>query len=486
MSTRKILILILSFSSIITNAQETWDLKRSVDYALANNISVKQSDVQARLAELQLKQSRWSQYPTANFSTNTGVNFGRSIDPTTNQFTSNQLIFQGFNVNAGIEVFNWHRIQNNIVASRYMVEATKADVEKTKNDIALSVATYYLAALLSKEQVKVFRVLMEQSRSQMQDTRRKVDVGALPELNALQLEGQYSTDSANLIVAQTTADQNVLQLKALLNIDAAIPFDIEVPPVDNIPVEPLADLQPEMVFQLALKNQPAQKANEFRQKSLEASLKSARALMYPSISIGGGFGTNFSSPNRQISNVSFVGYNPIDPTSPIVNVGGTNYFIQTPNYQFTQSKKSFGEIWTGWGTQMDNNFRQNVGISINVPIANGGAARLGYQRAKLDLENIALTKQQTDQKLKNDIYQAYYTAVAALQKYNATKTAVTTNEKVYEFAVKRYDLGLLSTFDLITSQNNLARARLDMVNAQFDYVFKLKVLEFYKGQGLKL
>ena len=487
MSIRKILSAsLLCCGVFIATAQEKWDLKRAVEYALTNNISIKQSDIQARFAEIQLKQSKWAQYPTANFSTNTGLSFGRRIDPTTNQFTSSQLLFQGFNLNAGVDVFNWHRIRNNIIASQFEMEASKADVDKIKNDIALSVATYYLTALLAKEQVKLARVQMEQTRSQMQDTRKKVDAGALPELNALQLEGQYANDSANLIVAETTADQNVLQLKALLNFDAAVPFDIEAPPVDVIPVEAIAELQPELVFQLALKNQPAQKANELRYKSLQASIKAARALKYPTISIGGGLGTNFSSPNKRITGVTFAGYQPINSFDPIVTVGGTNYFVQNPQFNFTQSKVSFGDRWTGWGTQIDNNFGQNFGLSISVPIANGGAARFNYERAKLNLKNAELIKEQTDQKLKNDIYLAYYTAMAALQKFNATQNTVRTTQKAYDFALKRYELDLLSTFDLITTQNNLTRAKLDMVYAQFDYVFKMKVLEFYKGMGIRL
>jgi outer membrane protein len=486
MSIRKILSMILCLIGLSVAGQNKWDLKRSVEYALENNISVKQSDILTKYAELQLKQNKGSQHPTANFSTSTGINYGRSIDPTTNQFTSSQLLFQGFNLNVGIEVFNWHRIKNNVLASRLELEASEADLEKTKNDIALNVATYYLQALLAKEQVKLAQVQMEQTRSQMQDTRKKVDAGALPELNALQLEGQYANDSANLIVAQTTADQNVLLLKALLNIDASVPFDIDVPPVETIPIEPIGELLPDIVFKLALNNQPAQKANALRYKSLQASLKSARALMYPSLSIGGGLGTNFSSPNRKITGVNFLGYKAADPLGPVIQVGTTNYGIQTPEIEFIQSKKSFGDIWTGWGTQVDNNFRQNIGLTISVPIANGGVARLGYQRAKLDLENIELTREQTDQKLKNDIYQAYYNGMAALQRFNANQRTLVTTQKVYDFAQKRYDLGLLSTFDLITSQNNLAKAKLDVVYSQFDYVFKLKVLEFYKGQGIRL
>ena len=488
MNKRKILLAatLLIFISTITFGQDTWDLQRCVEYAWANNISVKQSDVQARIAKVDLEQSKWAQYPSANFSTNTGLQFGRSIDPTTNQFTSNQLLYQGFNVNAGVTIFNWNRLKNNVISSQYASKAAEADVEKARNDIALNVATFYLTVLLARQQVDVARIQMEQTRSQMVATRRKVDAGALPEVDALTFEGQYASDSANYLSAQATADQNLLDLKGLLNIDASLPFDIETPPVAQIPIDPILSLQPDIVYDIALKNQPAQKANELRLRSFEASVKASKANFYPTISFGGSLGTNFASSNRQITGVDFLGYESPSALSPVVDVGGTNYPVVSPIIVPVQGKKTFGQLWKGWGTQLDNNFRQNIGLTISVPILNGGAAKFNYERSKLMLKNVQVTKEQIDQTLKNDIYKAYYSAMAAVQKFNATKATVAATQKTYDFALKRYDLGLLSTFDLITSQNNLTRAKLDLATSEFDYVFKMKVLEFYKGQGIRL
>jgi outer membrane protein len=135
---------------------------------------------------------------------------------------------------------------------------------------------------------------------------------------------------------------------------------------------------------------------------------------------------------------------------------------------------------------MNNNFRQSFGLSISVPIMSNGNARFTYQRSKLDLKNAELDKAIINQTLQSDIYKAYYNASAALEKFNATKRAYEVTQKSYEVARKRYEVGLLNTFDLLISQNNMNRAKSDMTTAQFDYVFKLKVLEFYKGQGIKL
>jgi outer membrane protein len=273
-----------------------------------------------------------------------------------------------------------------------------------------------------------------------------------------------------------------LLLKQVLNIDAGKPFDITTPPVEQIPVEPILQLLPETVFQIAMQNQPAQKANALRLKSFEAAMRASRAAMFPTVSIGGTLGTNFSSPNKNTSEV-IVGEN---VSTAFVNINNNKYNIIVPRTEFVQSKRGFAERWDGWGVQMNNNFRQSLGFSISVPINSGGAARFGYQRSKLDLKNAELTKSLADQTLKNDIYKAYYSASAALEKFNAAKLTLDINRKSYDFAQKRFDLGLLNSFDLITSQNNMNRAQYDLASAQFDYVFKLKVLEFYKGQGIKL
>jgi outer membrane protein len=486
MKKKPILLLILSCFFVLTcSSQEKWDLKRCVEYAWANNISIKQQDIQTRIANVNLKQNKWSQYPSANFSTNTGFQWGRNIDPTTNLYTSSNLLFQGFNFQAGIDVFSFNKLRDNVLGAQFEADASQADLEKVKNDVALTVANYYLQALLAKQQVFVSKVQMQQSQNLLTVARKKVSAGAAPELDALSLEGQYANDSATYISAQATADQDVLILKAALNVDAAVPFDIATPPVDQIPIEPILELEPETVYQIALKNQPAQRANDLRLKSLTAYEKAARAALFPTISVGGGLSTNFANTDKATF-VNFPGGLIADPSGGVVNVGGTQYPLLTPSYTITESKKTFGNLWQGWGDQMSNHFQQNLGFSISVPILNGGASKFTYERAKLNVKNLQLTQDLTNQTLKNNIYQAYYSASAALQKFNATKVAVAAAQKTYEFANKRHDLGLLNTFDLITSQNNLTKTTLDLLNAQFEYVFRIKVLEYYKGLGIRI
>jgi outer membrane protein len=482
-----LLLLFAFFTSPVMAQQDKWGLRKCVEYAWQNNLNIKQQEIQAALAGISEKQTKNSVYPNANFSTNAGLQFGRSVDPTTNQFTTTQLLFQQYNLSTDITIFNWHRVKNNIRAAQTDTKAAFANVEKTKNDIALSVATQYLQALLNTEQVAIAQVQFDQTKSQLQATRLRVNAGALPELNATELEAQLARDSTNIINTKATADISVLQLKALLNLDAAAPFALDVPPVESIPLEKIADLLPEYVYQMALQNQPAQKVNMLRLQSSQTNVKISKAGLYPVFSAFAGLGSNFSSPFKKITNASFQGYSNPDPTTGAVTINNTQYFIQQPIYNITQGQKSFGELWNGYGTQMDQNFRQNIGISVMIPIfSNGGSGKAAYERSKLNVKSAELTIQQADQQLKQDIYQAYTNALSALQRYNASETTLAASQKTYDYSIKRYDVGLLGTFELITNQNNLNTAKLNKLVAQYEYVFRMKVLEFYKGLGLKL
>src|SRR5688572_1770132 len=279
---RKIYFLILFCTLFqLAQAQDKWDLKRSVEYALANNISVKQADIQSRFAELTLKQGRLSQYPSLNLSGSVGYSSGRNQDPTTFDLITTGYLSSGFQLQSGVDLFNWFSKRNTIAGNALDAEAARASVEKVKNDIALNVAVAYLQVLLAREQANVSLVQVQQTEAQLRNTRRLVEVGSLPELNSAELEAQLARDSSTLVTTQATAIQSVLQLKALLNVDAAAPFDVVTPPVDQIPVESLSELQPDVVYALALQNLPQQRVNDFRIKAADKYVEASRGAMYP-------------------------------------------------------------------------------------------------------------------------------------------------------------------------------------------------------------
>jgi outer membrane protein len=469
--------LIALFMCLSLCAQEKWDLRRCVEYALEHNISVKQQDIQARLAKLTYDQSKLSQYPNLNLNSNLGLNTGRSIDRTTNQFTTETIFYNTFGLQSSVDLFNFFSKKNTVAANRFEVQAAEASVEKLKNDIALMVAGSYLQVLLTNQQIEVARVQMQQTRSQLENTKKLVKAGSVPELNAAQLEAQLAQDSSNVVTMKSNNIQALYGLKALLALDAAVPFDVVTPPIELIPVEPIADLQPENVYALALTNLPQQRVNNLRLKAAEKNVAAAKGQMYPSIGASGALQTNYSNSKNQVD--------VLDPTlngfRAIGVVKTTNDTVFAPNY--IPNYRFFSNPYT---TQLSDNLSKGIGLNISVPIFNGGAARTNWQRAKLNVRSIQLAQQLDSLTLKQDIYKAYTDAITAMEKFNAAKKAVETSEKAFDFATKRYNIGLLGTIEYLTTQSNLFSARLSRSLAQFEYVFKMKVLEFYKGQGLKL
>ena len=226
-------------------------------------------------------------------------------------------------------------------------------------------------------------------------------------------------------------------------------------------------------------NLPQQKLNDLRIKAASKFVEVSKAQMYPSITMFGNLASNYA--NNKVPVVSVTPTGNYKDNGSIVTIAGNNYNVMSPEFNTI-----INTTHTAFGTQLKDNFRQNIGIGLNVPISNGGDAKIGWKRSILNVKSLELVKQQADLTLKNDIYKSYTDAVSSIQQYNASLKGVETAEKAYNFAEKRYQLGLLSTIDFLTNQNNLTRAKVQKAQAQVDYVFRLKLLEFYKGQGIKL
>jgi len=476
------LSLLLSYMSV--SAQEKWDLRRCVEYAMTNNISVKQADIDSRASKLGFEQSKWAQFGTANGSTSVGLNYGRSIDPTNNIYVNQQGLSQVYSLQVGITLFNWFALRRARESTKFSYDAQLVNIDKVKNDVTLNVAAAYLQALLSKQQVTLARTKLFLTKHQLENTRALVDAGSVPELNAAELEVQFATDTAAVITAQETYDINNLQLKAILNLDAAAPFDLDTPPVETIPVEPIATLQPDVVYSIAIGTFPQQKMNDLRISAAERNVDYSHGRLYPTLSAYGALGTNFFNELRNVQVVG-TGYKPTTAYAynPITNSQDT---VFGPTAQRVYKSQPFYKAWTGYGTQLDNNFGQQVGLQLTVPIFNGLAAKTSYKKARLNVETAKLTKDNDLLALKQGIYQAYYNAVASMEKFEANKKAVVVAERSFDLATKRYNIGMLNTIDYLTNQNNLFTARINQLTAQYDYVFRMKVLEYYKGLGIKL
>ena len=466
------LILLLSLKGF---GQEKWSLQQCVDYALKNNVSVKQSDVQARLTAITAKQGKASLYPNLTGSINSSYQHGLTTNPTTNILESASYLSGNMNLQASYNIFNWNARKNTIAANNLNLKADEIGIDKAKNDISLAIANAFLQVMLRREQARISELQMNQSKAQLSNTRKLVNAGSQPELNAIQLEAQLAKDSSALLQANALIQQSLINLKAYLNYDFELPFDIAAPSVDDIPIENIMDVQPDAVYLLALQTQPLQKMYSVRIEAAGKEVKAARGYMYPGLAAFGGMSTRVINSKRPV-----LGLLPDKPDGSYVEVNGTQYPVYSPSYGI----KNYSG--TPLFKQLNQNFGQDIGVGINFSIFNNYTSRTQWERAKANVSQLKLQNEQENLNLRANIYNAYQDAFSSFQKYQASQRTVAYSQKALDISKKRFDIGLLGTLDYIITQNNLYLAQIEEVSNQYDFVFKMKVLEFYKGQGIKL
>ncbi len=438
-------ILLLFIVPNAIHAQQKWDLKKCVDYGMANSLTVKQNNLQADIANEQLKQSKNAFLPQANASVSPGLSFGRSPVQGAFVYTDQTIFNSSLSSGATITILDGKQRKKTIELNNLNWQAAIAQNDKLKNDLALNIAAFYLQALLSKEQVTLTELQLKQSKAQLFNTRKMVNAGSLPELNAAELEAQVAKDSLNILIAKENVSQNLLTLKNFMSLDPATEFDITTPPVENIFIETFAELEPNKVYEAALINQPQFKVSQLNLKAQQVNLTIAKNGLKPRLSADVGLSSAYSQ-------------------------------VLTKT-QFQQD---------AFLRELKNNFRQYAGLNFSIPLFDAYNTRSNIAKATINIKSQELTIEQDKLKLKQDIFKASNDAITVYQKLNASEVTVKASERSFSFAEKRYQVGMLGTFEYITQANNVARAKQEYLINRFDYVFKMKVLEFYKGLGLKL
>lgn len=468
-----LLFLAITFSAA---SQDKWDIRRCIDHAKANNITVKQAQAQAQLSQINYKQARMSRIPTLNGNFNTNYQRGLNENPTTGTLESSNFIAGNMGLQAQYNIFNWGARKYNIAANDLLAKADALGISRAQNDISLFVANAFLQVMLRREQIKINEVQLGQSRAQLSNTRKLVNAGSQPELNAIQIEAQLARDSALLLQTKALEKQALIDLQASLNLDLSTPFDIAAPPVETIVMDNITDLQPEAVFAIALKNQPSLQITALRIESASTQVKAARAGMYPTLSAFGSLNSRFI--NASIPTLVDVQLN--QPTGAIViDNSGNRFNVLAPKAVFESRQLALFR-------QLNTNFGQSIGLSVNIPLFNQYNTRSQWERSKVNVIQASLQDEQERLNLQSNIYKAYQDAVASLEIYNASVRSVEASDKAFSISQKRYDIGLLGTLDYIITQGNLNRARIEAISNRYDYIFKMKVLEFYKAAGITL
>ncbi len=453
-----------------------WSLQQCITYALQHNLDLSENVLNERLAALRYEQSKASRIPTFNADFSGGNSYGRSIDPTSNQFVNQGFFFNNMSLNSQVLVFGWFQKKNEILQNDFAARAAKELYAQLGDNIALNVANTYLRILLAQEQLKVAEEVIQTDLAQLKRTQLFVASGSLPQLNIEQMLAQVASDSSAFINAKTEEQLAILEMRALLNLDFYTPFAIETPNLQTNQLA-LSDQIPEPadLYEVAQQQQHRLKAQLYNVLSAQKGVLQAKALRYPSLFLGGNLSTSYSSQFKEVTGQTIVGQR----TLGNVEVAGTQYPITTPEYDFTSRTIPYG-------LQLDNNLRSNIALTLSIPIFNGWQVKTGVQQAQIQLYNQEIAMDRAKQQLQQDVHTAVLQARAAQQQYSAAISAERAAGRALEFAIKRYNIGMLSTFEYTQTQNNYNQASYRALAAKYEMIFKMKVLDFYQGQSIKL
>jgi outer membrane protein len=452
-----------------------WSLQECVDYAYQNNLNIQRSEYNVENNEALLKQSQLARLPDANLSVFNSWRWGRSIDPTTNLFINDRINSNGFSGSAGLVLFNGFQQINAIRQNKKAVESSYYGMLKTRNDVALEVVAAYLNIIFAKELLENARLQLNTSQVQQDQTTKQVEAGALPVTNLYDIQAQVATNEVELINRENDVELTLLQMKQLLQIPASENFDIVTPDIDAEGLKMLA-MSSEQVYQQALGIQPEIRSADLGVESAEYGLKTAKGARIPTLSLGGQGFTNYSDQNRDfevetVTQTRRVGFLESDPTQFVV--------AEIP---FTVT--TFRDI--PMTTQWKNNRSWQLGFNLAIPIFNGYQVSTGIQRARIQKELADIDARETRNTLRQVIERAYNDARAASKVYDAAGKQVDALEESFRATEKGYNLGASRFVDYQVVSNNLFRARSDLSRAKYDYIFKIKVLDFYVGNPITL
>lgn len=470
-------LLILLFTASVAKAQDApWTLQKTIQYALDNNIDIKQNVLNERLTALELQQSKLSQLPNASVTSNVGRSYGRSVDPTTNLFINQGYSFFGLNGNVDVLLFGWFQKRYTISQNALLNRAAAADLDQLKDDVSLNVATAFLRILMAKEQITIQEGQLQYSNKQRDQTKSFVTSGRSPELDLAQMDAQVATDSSAYYTAISNYQQAILDMKAIMNFDIAAPFDVMAPEVDDLTLNEITSVNPEDVYATAQGHFGSVKSSQLKLDAAKKGLDANKGNLYPQLSAGGQFGTNYASTLKELTGANVTGS---QPSGDFININNQIVPVLSPSYDYTTRTTPFG-------SQFSNNFRHTYALTLSVPLFNGWNTRTIINRSKIDVASKSYALESTKLKLKQDVYKAYYDAKVAVLKYYASKKADEASERAYNYAQQRYELGLMNAIELLTTQNTALKAKSEALSAKYDMVFKLKVIDYYLGKEIKL
>lgn len=448
---KRILILIcFVFATASIYAQKQWTLEDCLRYVQDNNITIKKAFLNTKITKQNHFQSKMALLPNLNASLSDNTNFGRNIDPVTNQITVDRVLNNNFSLSTSVTLFNGFQNINNIRKNNFDYLSSKYDAEKIANDISVNIVTAYLQLLYNTDLVEVSQQKVDVSELQVERIAKMVEVGILPKGDLLNTESQKAQEELQLINAQNQRDIAKLNLIQLLDLSISESFDIVK--LDIEVDENYNTVDNQAVYTLALENLPDVKSAETKLKSSELSLAISQGARSPRLSLSASVGTLYSDANRRLV------YDSLEA-------------IPTPqDYPFED--------------QFNDNVSQAISLILSIPIFNNWQANSSISLAKIGVLQAQYSLQEVKNNLRKTIEQAQNDARSAQKKYIASKKSVAYQQESFQYTQNKYDLQLVNSYDYNNAKNTLFKAETDLLQSKYDYLFKTKMLDFYMGKPL--
>ncbi len=418
-------------------AQQNWTLRDCIEYALKHNIQIKKQEISTEQQKVDLNSAMNQKLPSFSSSLNQDFNSGRNPSLENNSYVNTSSFNTRLGLSASIPIFTGYQIPNNIELSKLNLKAATEDLNKAKEDISVNITSAFLQVLFNEELCKVAKEQINLSKEQLERITRMEGVGKAATAQVFEAKATLAQDELSAVQAENNRKLALLDLSQLLELSTPEGFSIVSPQI-----EPGAAIltSPEDIYAQAIATKPAILAAQYRLQGMDKSIEIAKGGYYPTISLNG--------------------------------ILGQNYYVLTRG----GNKKFVG--------QMRDNFNQSIGLLINIPIFDRYETRNKVKTAKLNYSTQALQLEDSKKSLFKEIQQAYYNAVAAEAKFTSSKTAVEASEESFKLMRQKYENGKATSVEFNQVKVNLMKATSDGIQAKYDYLFRTKILDFYKGVTL--
>ncbi len=451
-------------------AQAPWTLEQCIRYGLENNLQLQQGRLSETLAKENLQTQRLQSLPSLNGNTSYGYFSGRNVDPTTYQFTNQTIATNQIGLSSNLNLWSGKRQKHTTEQLTYELQATKTDQLKACNDFALTVAQTYLQAILSKEQAKVASSFLNLTQKQTELTYNSYAYGAVPQSSLAESDAQLATAEANVQAAVAAEVAALANLKLLLELPDEVNFTIVAPDTD--PISPYNNtlVTKNMLLEQATTTQPQLLSRKYRLKSAEKNFAIAKSYLYPSLSMFGGINTSFSNAGRRI-----------------VAVRSSNevlgFVLDTIPITFANQVPEFGK--NPYFDQVDQNLNKQIGLQLSIPMFNGGQVQSNIRKARIALEQQQLAQKTDAMQLYRDVTIAQNNTQAAWLRYQAANKKKLAIEKSFGYVEAKYASKMATTLEYITAQNSELQATNELLQAKYEYLFQLKIVDYYAGNPIR-